>query len=87
MVVLVVLPPQETDALHKLQIANLESSPTLKYSHIHVDDLFFDIANELTLLHVCEIQLLTRANHLHVAIMKLRMCISLSVTCILAQIS
>ena len=45
--VLVVLPPQETDARHKLQIANLEFSPTLKYSHI--DDLFFDIGNEFNL--------------------------------------
>ena len=47
LIVLVVLPPQETDALHKLQIANLESSPNLKYSHI--GNQFFDIANKLTL--------------------------------------
>ena len=40
--VLVVFPPRETDSPHELQIACLDSSPTLKYSQM--GDLFFDMA-------------------------------------------
>lgn len=42
--VLVVFPPRETDAAHELQIACLDSSPTLKYSQM--GNLFFDMATE-----------------------------------------